>query len=311
MDVISDILRTIRFHSVVYFQSDFAAPWGMAMDAGKLAQFHLVVRGQCWLQTDDATDPIPLAAGDVIIFPHGAAHRLSDIPGRDSQPGPAVLAAYKDQMPMFQGDANCTTLICGHFEFDRTLRHPFIRQLPYLIQLRGAESYGRSWLETAASLLIRETKSTEPGTGVIVDRLAEILFIQVLRAYSQRANTAGVYWASFRDPEINRALQLIHEEPQANWTLDRISQQVGLSRATFANRFKKLVGMPPKQYITSWRMQKAYALLRDSTLPLFAIAQRVGYSSEAAFNRAFKREFQQNPGAMRKALVTDANGKGS
>lgn len=303
IDVLSDVLSAVRFRSAVYFQSDFATPWGMAMDSGPVAQFHLVVRGQCWLERGDGSDPVPLSGDDVVVFPRGDSHRLADAPGQSCVPGTAVLSAINQNAPLFQEGPAKTTLVCGHFEFDRSLHHPLIEQLPALIHVRGAENYGCSWLDTAVSLLIAETKNDAPGRSVVVNRLAEILFIQVLRAYWQQPEAAVGYWTALNDRPINQALQLLHEQPQASWTLAEIARRVGLSRAAFANRFRDLVGVPPMHYLTSWRMQKAREMLRDSSLPLFVIANRVGYASEAAFNRAFKREFQQNPGAMRKALT--------
>ena len=138
---------------------------------------------------------------------------------------------------------------------------------------------------------------------MVIDRLAEVLFIQVLRAYLGRTIQPHNYLSALTDPEIGSALQLIHTQPEANWTLENIAFQVGLSRTAFANRFRDLVGLTPMRYITGWRMQKARRLLQESDMPLAAIAHQVGYTSEAAFSRAFRREFDQNPGAMRRAFV--------
>ena len=300
MDVLGDILQLIRLRGTVYFQSDFAAPWGMTMDTGSLAVFHMVVRGNCWLWTADSPKPIPLGGGDLVVFTQGDAHWLSDQPQGNCVPGQSVIQGIADGRPLFQNGTICTTLFCGHFEFDRDLHHPLLQSLPPLIHLRGAEQHQGTWLETAVSLITLETKSPQPGTAVVVDRLAEILFIQVLRAYMAQAQPDG-YWAALNDREISQALTFLHAQPETAWTLEAIAQRIGMSRSAFAGRFKQLVGETPMRYLTGWRMQKARELLRETNLPLTAVAHQVGYNSQAAFIRAFHREFRQNPGAMRRA----------
>jgi len=307
MDVLSDILDTVRLRGTVYFQSDFTAPWGMTMDGGDVAQFHIVVQGRCWLFTDSLRDPIPLDYGDIVVFPHGDAHWLAASPDAVCVPGKQVLSAYHNGQPMFRDGDVCTTLVCGHFAFERQTQHPFLRDLPPLIHIPGNQQAGTPWLEQTARLIISETDSQQPGAHVIVDRLAEVLFIHVLRAYLLRAEMADSNLTALNDPEISKALQLIHAEPEFDWTLAGIAYQVGLSRASFATRFREKVGMTPMRYITGWRMQKACQLLQDTNLPLTAISQRVGYTSEAAFSRAFKREFDQNPGAWRRTATENGH----
>ena len=215
-----------------------------------------------------------------------------------------MLEAYHNNQPLFQDGEICTTLVCGHFEFDRDLDHPLMQDLPSFIHSRGVERQQLNWLEGVTSLIIAETETAYPGAATVVDRLAEVLFIQLLRAYMLEQNLSSGYLAALKDRQINQALQQIHAQPQANWTLEIIAHQIGMSRASFAARFKDLVGVTPMAYITRWRMQKAKDLLKNSELPLSLISERVGYTSEAAFSRAFKRQFKQNPGAMRRALLT-------
>jgi len=196
-----------------------------------------------------------------------------------------------------------TTLVCGHFEFDRNVDHPFLHALPEFIYLAYSDHRELTWLETATNVIIQETSSGNPGTDVVVERLAEVLFIQILRTYMKRAQVTSGFLAALRDTQISNALNLIHRAPETSWTLGNIARSVGMSRSAFAARFKELVNMTPMEYITNWRMQKARELLANARLPLIDIAERVGYSSEAAFNRAFKRRFKQNPGAMRRILL--------
>ena len=300
MDALSDILRSIRLSSSVYFRSDFASPWGMEMDRSPYAQFHIVVRGQCWLFTDTLETPLALSGGDVVIFPLGDAHWIADHPDHARLPGPQVLEAIRQHRAPFGEGPTSTTLVCGHFELDRDLDHPFIQALPHLIYIRGRGHHQLTWLETATNVIIQETDSGRPGAEVVVDRLAEVLFVQALRTYIEQSNVTQGYFAALKDPFISQALGLIHAQPEAPWKLATLARTVGLSRSAFANRFKASVGLPALCYLTDWRMYKAKQLLQRTDMSQLAIAEQVGYSSEAAFNRAFKRKYSQTPGAIRK-----------
>ncbi|MCP5048755.1 MAG: AraC family transcriptional regulator [bacterium] len=305
MDAISDILHMIRLKSSVYFRSDFSSPWGMEIGSGPFAQFHMVVHGHCWLQQEPGKDqnPLALSSGDIVVFPRGDAHWLADDPQHKRVPGMEVVEAFGKGEPPFQGEGVPTTLVCGHFEFDRQLDHPFLDALPNLILISSAERRQLAWLETATNLMMDEAGKDNPGSEVLVDRLGEVVFIQVLRAYMIKNKSASGFLAALRDEEINHALTLIHKHPQTNWTLERLARKIAISRASFASKFKRLMGTTPMSYITQWRMLKARELLLNNQLTLPMIAEKVGYTSEAAFNRAFKRQFQQNPGSLRKSLL--------
>ncbi len=307
MDALSEILRTIKLRSNVYFRADFPAPWGMNIDHGPFAQFHMVVRGQCWLQMEGAKEPLRLSSGDIVVFPHGNAHWLADDPDHKRLPGQQIMQAIYNNEPVFEGNHVSTTLVCGHFEFDRDVDHPFLHALPEFIYLADSDRRELSWLETVTNVIIQETSSGKPGTDIVVERLAEVLFIQIVRAYMRQAQVTNGFLAALRDAQISNALHLIHKEPEKSWTLENIARSVGMSRSAFAARFKELVNMTTMDYITNWRMQKACELLENTRLPLIDIAERVGYTSEAAFNRAFKRRFKQNPGAMRRILLAKGN----
>ena len=307
MDALSEVLRTIKLRGAVYFRRDFASPWGMDMDISPFAQFHMVVRGHCWLQIKGAKQPLELSSGDIVVFPHGHAHSLADDLAHPRLPGRQIMQAICNDEPVFKGKHVSTTLVCGHFEFDRNVDHPFLHALPEFIYLADSDHHELSWLETATNVIIQETSSGNPGADVVVERLAEVLFIRILRTYMQRAQVTGGFLAALRDAQICNALNLIHKKPEATWTLANIARTVGMSRSAFAARFKKLVSMTAMDYITNWRMQKACELLENTRLPLIDIAERVGYNSEAAFNRAFKRRLKQNPGAMRRILWAKDN----
>jgi AraC-like DNA-binding protein len=307
MDALSDILNTIRLQSSVYFRSDFSSPWGMQIDRGPFAQFHMLVRGNCWLSADSFKEPLPLSGGDIVIFPFGDAHWIVDDLKHKRTPGRQVVEALRRNESIFQGERITATLVCGHFEFDRDVDHPFMRALPRFIHLSGIEQRQLSWLETITNVIIQEAGSGNPGSEVVITRLAEVLFIHILRAYMIQKNISNGYFAALKDRQINEALNMIHTRPQNNWKLENIARAIGMSRSAFAARFKQLVGMTPIGYVTNWRMHKAREMLKDQNLSLIEIAEKVGYTSEAAFNRAFKRRFNQNPGAMRRAIFSRAN----
>ncbi len=302
MDALSDILKLIRLKSSVYFRKDFASPWGMEIGKSPFAQFHLVVRGHCYLQTDDMKDPTDLYAGDIVVFPKGKSHWLADDPNSKKVSGMNVVEAHQRNEDMFEGDKINTTLICGHFEFDNDFEHPFLQSLPEIIHITDTERRQLGWLETATQVIMQETDSDEPGSEVVATRLAEVLFIQILRIYIVQSKVNGGFLAALNNKQIHNALSLIHHNPKNSWTLADIAKTIGMSRSAFAARFKQLTGNTPMNYLANWRMNIAREIIKDQHLSLIEIAEKVGYSSEASFNRAFKKQFRLNPGAMRRAL---------
>ncbi len=300
-DALSDILRLIRLKAYVYFQQDFSSPWGMEMDASKVAQFHLIVRGQCWLTLD--IDRHLLTTGDIVVVPHGDAHALLDDPATSPTPGKDVLAAIQSGAHPSQGGETTARIICGHFEFERELNHPLIRDLPRLIHIKGMGSRQLGWLDAIIPMLVSETGTNEPGEDAIIVRLAEVLLIQILRTHLLEHTEGLGFLAAIGDRRINGALRFIHLGAGNNITLADIARAAGMSRSSLAGRFKELVGDTPMNYLTNWRMLKAKDILTSETLPLADIAERVGYTSEAAFSRAFKRENDQSPSAYRRTMV--------
>jgi AraC family transcriptional activator of mtrCDE len=306
MDAMSDILRMIRLTGVVYFRSDFTKPWGMSIDKSNVAQFHLVARGRCYLYIEEVDQLLELTAGDAVVFPHGGAHWLADEPDRKKIPGMKVVQSIKENEPIFQdGDDVCTTLVCGHFEFDRDIEHPFIEALPKFIHVSDSEQRQFSWLENAIKIILQETDSGNPGAEVVVERLAEVLFIQLIRSYIISRGDQEGFLAALNDRDISNALKLMHSMPQEPWTLVNISKKIGMSRSSFAERFKKFVGTTPMDYLTKWRMQRARDLLTNSDMSLGSISRKIGYTSEPAFNRAFKKRFNKTPGALRRAVSSN------
>ncbi len=193
-----------------------------------------------------------------------------------------------------------TTLICGHFDWDRSARHPLLESLPTVIQLPAGDGPDAAWIATAVQLTVLESTARRPGTAAVVDRLAEALLIQVLRAHLDRLDRPAGFLAALGDPPLARALHHLHQEPGRGWTLDELARSAGMSRSHLAARFRETVGTTPIRYLNSWRMARAKDLLRATEQTIAQVAEHTGYQSEFAFAKAFKRYFGVTPGAARR-----------
>ena len=302
MDVVSDICRSIRLEGSVFYRSDLAAPWGIQLPAAHEPRFHVVLEGSMWYQTDQMLEPGQMNAGDIIIIPEGEWHWVADSVGRKCFPSTEVGAAFAAGKPMFQGEEMVTRLLCGLFRFDKAIEHPLISALPHLIQLPYDNSAGRKFLIQTAKWMFDEFNQDAPGASVLVDRLCEVFFIQALRNTQEIQAYSTGFLAALKDPRINKALQLIHNQPEVSWSIDELASEAAMSRAVFADRFNHLVGSPPKTYLTAWRMQQAINLIKESVLPMITIAAKVGYTSDVSFNRAFHRYFEVTPAEYRKNI---------
>lgn len=293
MDVVSDVLEKVKLSSTVYFKSKFSTPWGMDVPKGPFAQFHMVTQGQCVLKTEGRS--FELFAGDIVVFPLGASHWLADFEASKRKKGQDVVQAILSGKSLFEGNHVTTTLVCGHFDFDRTMDHPFIKELPELIYISDAEKREFLWLERISDLVIQEAGKEQAGSHLIVNKLGEILFIHTLRAYIQKSKGEKGFIAALQDERIGKVLKAIHASPEKDWQLVSLARIAGMSRTSFSNRFKNLLGNTPLNYITLWRMLRAMELLAESNKPVGEIAHDVGYQSEAAFNRVFKKRIALTP----------------
>lgn len=300
MDALSEILELVKLKSAVYFKSDFSSPWGMSIKAGSFAQFHMVLKGKCILQLSQLKI-IELYAGDIVVFPFGEEHALADNYQSKKEDGLKVVESIWNNNSLFKGDNFATTLICGHFEFDRNTKHSFIKSLPSIILISDMDRREFSWLETLSNLLMQESMSKHIGNSSVTNRLAEVLFIHVIRAYILQDEEKTGFFAALKDSKLNSILTLVHSSPEKNWTLENLSSQAGMSRTLFANKFREVIGETPFQYITNWRILKAKQFLTESSEPISEIAEKVGYSSEAAFNRVFKKKVLKTPAVFRRA----------
>ncbi len=241
-----------------------------------------------------------LSAGDAVVFPAGNRHWLADKIDSYRHPGKEVVKNIQDGRHREIADRDVATrLLCGHFEFDRAVGHPLITELPQLVLTKNLMRDHPTWIETIAPILAAETQSLQPGADTVVDRLAEVLLIQVLRNHLMSLKQAKGFLAATMDQRVNRALKRIHAETDASVDLATLAHDAGMSRSSFSQHFKELMGQSPITYLTSWRLMKARDWLHHGNSPIAEIADRAGYASEAAFSRAFKRQFSENPSACR------------
>jgi AraC-like DNA-binding protein len=302
--VLTAVLDAVRLRSRVFCRSELKAPWGMALRASAYAHFHVIERGGCWLRLP-GQEPLALVGGDVVVIPHGAGHTLTDSPKTKARPLEQMAGGRRSEAGCLVmrggGEGAETSLVCGSFRFERPDAHPLLELLPPLIHLRPAERRAAEWMEATLRFLAWETRESGPGTETILSRLTDVIFVQVLRAWIASLPENGGGWlGALRDRHMGAALGLLHRAPERDWTNASLASEVGLSRSRFAARFTALVGQPPLTYLTRWRMEKAAGLLHEGDLGLAEIAGRVGYESEAAFNRAFRRHFGVPPGAYRR-----------
>ena len=293
-EVLSDVLRLIRLKSCVYFLRDLSAPWAMKIEQSPFAQFHVVMRGRCIV--DSLGAQFEVAPGDVLHFPRGRAHLLADQAGRVAVPGIHVL----QDPDLFSEGPTTTQLLCGHYEYRSDIKHPLFEQLPDMVHFKSFEFHATSGIDNVLGLLVREMKEGAPGAKVIIERLAELLLIHLLRTSLAQARTPVGFLAAMADSRLSRAIKLIHDHAAKKLTIDDLASAAGMSRSGFALQFKKMSEISPIAYLTKWRMWQATDLLNASGTGLAQVAEQIGYQSEISFSRAFKREFGIAPGEYRR-----------
>jgi AraC-like DNA-binding protein len=275
VDVVSDVLASVRTGLPLARQENRDGTWQAEFDAFPGAGFHVVLAGTCRF-TMAGSASRTLTAGDVVLVPHGAAHVLSD-----TGPGPAIR----------------TSMLCGAYHLDRSSPHPLLAELPQLIHVPAQIGRHRS-LQGAVALLGAEIQEPSTGSDAAIPNLLELLLLFVLRAWAEERPHER--WpTALSDPVVASALRMIHHDPARPWSVAELGSHAGMSRAAFARRFTRLVGIPPLAYLTRWRLTLAAAQLRDNDLPLTSIARLSGYTSPYAFANAFKRQHGIAPGRYR------------
>ena len=315
-DVLSDVLGAVRLTGAVYFDFELSSPWvveappsreivGKVMPGSqRVIEYHLIARGTGWGHTV-GQEPFRLREGDLIVFPQGDAHVISSAPGMRAAPDMEAFARAPTALPMFYelggGGPERARIVCCFLGCDERPFNPLLMALPSVIHLSAAGPEATNgWLGTLLSIAAKESGSGRAGGENVLARISELMFVETIRHYLERLPAAETGWlAGLRDPMIGQALVALHREPRKPWTVERLARVVGLSRSVLAERFTVMIGQPPMQYLALWRMQLASRLLLDGD-PVASVASAIGYESEAAFRRAFKRLVGRPPATWRR-----------
>ncbi len=301
-DPLGEALHTLRMDSSLY--PEFTAPWGLALPATPgHVMLHVVTSGGCWLEVAGA-EPRLLQSGDLALVSHGDGHRLLSEPGADAAklfdlPREQVSERY--EILRHGGGGAVTGMMCGAVRFDQAAAQQLVKLLPRTIVVDAWTAPQIDWVQSTLRFMTDEARELRPGGEIVITRLADILVIQPIRSWIARDPAAQTGWlGALRDPQIGRAISLIHRQPQRAWTLLSLAAEVAMSRSAFAARFTELVGEPAMRYVARFKMQLAQASLKEEGARIAELASRLGYQSEAAFSRAFKRFIGVSPGAIRR-----------
>jgi AraC-like DNA-binding protein len=313
MDPLSDVLRAVRLSGAYFFMVEARHPWTASAvpaaelaprvlpDAEHLISYHILTSGGCWGGLGG--EQVHLQAGDAIVFPHGDAHVLSSVEAHGIEP--ANYRSLPDRYPgtfyLGDGAGPRTTFVCGFLGCDLRPYNPLISALPRLMHVRGIVA-GGGWLSEFPRQVVAESRAGSAGSETMLTRMAELMFVEVVRRHLEALPPQRTGWlAGLKDPVVAPALAQLHERPSHPWTLADLARAVATSRSVLAERFSHLVGVPPMQYLTQWRLQLAAEQLTHGSAKVAAIGAGVGYESEAAFSRAFKRATGHAPAAWRRA----------
>jgi AraC-like DNA-binding protein len=314
MDALSEVLKILQFNSAIFFNARFTAPWCFAspeaetvarqVNAGseRLLFYHFFVDGSCTVKLE-GMPALQLQAGDIILFPQGDAHTMASC-GTDT-PGPLLdvrgLLRQRPEELQLGGGGEPTRIICGYLSCDPILCRPVLAALPRVLTVRLRRDEKTDWVERSFVYAVAEAASTQPGGEGVLAKLSEVLVVETLRRYISGMADGQTGWlAGLRDRVVGKCLALMHEQPAHPWTLESLAREAGTSRSVLAERFTHYVGQSPIQYLGKWRMALASNLLRRSALSMIHVALEVGYETDAAFSRAFKREFGMPPASWRR-----------
>lgn len=316
MDALSELLKAVRLRGAMFFNAEFSAPWAvqssaahvtqplLAPEAEQLIIFHLVTAGRAYVKLAGQA-PIALTAGDVVAFPHGDAHLLGNGVAAtvlDSASTLPDLLAGRLAVTCYGGGGETTRFVCGYLDCDARLVKVLTAGLPPLIVVNVRHGDGGDWLESSILHAVGQAAAAAPGSDAIVAKLSEVLFAETLRRYMATLPPGHSGWlAGARDSAVGRALAAMHARPQHNWSIADLAREAGLSRTALTDRFKHYLGVPPMTYVAQWRLNLGADALRMTSRGVAEIAGDVGYESEAAFNRAFKRAFGVPPARFRRS----------
>lgn len=311
MDVLTDVVESVRLRSAVHGRWECSAPWGLVFDGWPAhACFYVITRGSAVIEVDGLDRPLHISGSELVLLAKGQRHVIRDSVGTTPRAASEVL----ESCPMrrncqpggvfeYGGGGARATFVTGCFAFDAP-DNPLIAALPPVIHVSGDHGPPRGWLEASLQFMADEMANGNVGAETVVGRLADILLVQAVRAHiAQDGDGVHGWLRGLRDPQIGQALALMHERPGDAWTVDLLASRVAMSRSAFAAKFASLVGQPPLTYLTEWRMHRASRLLATSLLRVHEIAAQVGYDTESAFHKAFKRALGVAPSVYRRALI--------
>jgi AraC-like DNA-binding protein len=323
MDALSEALSTVRMTGAIFTNSVCTAPWGFAVPAMErmapllspgtesVVSYHFVTEGKATIQLPEA-ESLNVAAGDIVIIPHGDPHTFTNgAPSELIDSGGAVARWLGGDVTPFQtgGGGETTRFVCGYFGCERHAARLFLAGLPSVIAIHIRTAPAGQWLESSIRHLLEEAQSGRPGCAAVLSKMAEALFMESLRRYMDQLPLEAIGWlAGAKDSVVGSALALMHRRPSYPWTVSDLTAEVGASRSVLAERFQHFLGEPPLTYLARWRLQLAARLLQTTQKTIIHVALDVGYESEAAFNRAFKREFGLPPAQYRRQLAADNGG---
>ena len=336
MDVLSDVLRVVRLSGAVFFTADFSSPWSLESpipemlasavmpEAECVVLFHILVDGECEVECR-AHPMTTMASGDVIVFPRGDQHTMRSHGAATPTPLTSIFSPGRHDEPpqlSYGGGGRTSRFVCGYLNCDQRFS-PLVEALPTMLLVRSDDDYSTieavdtsgshptivpqgsgTWLGTTLKFTINEARAARPGNAAMLGRLTELMFVEILREYMHRLPASQGGWlAGLNDAQVGKALRLLHKDPVHDWTVDELAREAAVSRSVLAQRFTELVGETPMRYLANWRMQLAKQMMREGARNIQEVATRVGYESEAAFNRAFKRATGSPPAAWRKSAL--------
>jgi AraC-like DNA-binding protein len=318
MDVLSEVLKVVKLESAFFYNAEFSAPWSFRspnscklapyinQTGGHVIVYHLLVEGKAYVQLQEKR--VPLLPGDIVIFPHGDSHCL------ESGPSPYTLNGENELQRIFSeglklarmgGGGEVTRFVCGYMVCEPRLSQIFLAGLPPVFKVNIREDQSGQWLENSIRYSIADASATGAGADAVLAKLCETLFAETLRRYIVQLPDRQTGWlAGARDPEVGKVLALMHRQPAAPWTIAELAKEAGLSRSVLAEHFRQYLGEPPVAYLTRWRLQLGAQMLSSTSYSVAQIASEVGYDSEPAFNRAFKRQFGNPPARYRNQART-------
>jgi AraC-like DNA-binding protein len=313
MDALSEVLKVVQLNGAIFFNARFTAPWRFAsppetmlakllgLAGERIVLYHYLVEGACLVELEGLA-PVWLGAGDIVVFPHGDGHTMaSSKDARPQQLDPQAILRDRSKLLQIGGGGEVTRFVCGYMACDPLMFQPVLAALPRVVTVSLRSMEKARWLEASLQHAVEEASSARPGGEGVLAKLSEVMVVETLRQYvAQLAPEHSGWLSGLRDRAVGKSLALMHEKPAHAWTVDALAREAAVSRSVLAERFTHFVGQSPMQYLGRWRMALATNYLRRSSMSVARIAEQIGYETDAAFSRAFRREFGVPPATWRR-----------